>query len=736
MKTHNSPYTGEQIDEAVGAILNNDFATETYVDNKITIHNHDGKYDVKGAADEALRAAQEHVNQMIEELGDGFTDVIYEMYGDDITDNGAPTIREIANDEATTAFNNAKDLINAIDIPDEIYVGNGEMPETATIQILLDGSDEEQTLKDELKAEFNTYISMELAKRGQLKPEFANDISECIDTSKLYVLPDGYIYAYIRYTGEQLNYTNRFDSTKAKIGYRLSSSGAETEAEGYVISDYIPIDLSTKDHIVARYKNATLSSVQNGANCKVVYYDANKQLSLLNYGYNYNGGGNAKSVLVFKDENGDEYTKLGYMRTTKSDDDYSRITDPNPATFKYVRFGFIANNASDIILTFDEPIETAIVDRYVWHNTGHAFVPADYESRIVTLEHEMDETKDILLNVENSVDGVPSYVVEEADRVAMNVLSCQNENTISSLHCSDIHFSTVYNASKIGAAIQHCGQGMAQISKAVNIDFFAMHGDLFFDNRDMTPEIAVKSAKKINEYLYDASSNIDNMRMRGNHDDISYYGASPLTASQTFANSMIWNRNAIFDETNRLGGYCYRDYVKGHIKLRVISLNTAENGNIGFSMSENQCTWLGQVLADAKSKNYFALLLSHHPLDWGGFDSGIMQTISQYSDYIICNIHGHTHNFIVHNLGNTTIKGAAIPNACPERTNEYGGNSGMETSWKEYGEFESDGSTPKTYNKTVNTAQDTSFCVVTIDVNLRKIYVHCYGAGYDREISY
>ena len=35
--------------------------------------------------------------------------------------------------------------------PDEIYVGNGEMPDDATIQILMDGSDEEQSFKDELK---------------------------------------------------------------------------------------------------------------------------------------------------------------------------------------------------------------------------------------------------------------------------------------------------------------------------------------------------------------------------------------------------------------------------------------------------------------------------------------------------------------------------------------------------------------------------------------------------------
>ena len=43
------------------------------------------------------------------------------------------------------------------------------------------------------KAEFSEWIADELAKRGQLKPEFANSIEECTDTTKMYVLPDGFI---------------------------------------------------------------------------------------------------------------------------------------------------------------------------------------------------------------------------------------------------------------------------------------------------------------------------------------------------------------------------------------------------------------------------------------------------------------------------------------------------------------------------------------------------------------
>lgn len=45
-------------------------------------------------------------------------------------------------------------------VPEEIYVGDGDMPEESTIQIILDAADEEQALKDELK----DYIDEELAK--------------------------------------------------------------------------------------------------------------------------------------------------------------------------------------------------------------------------------------------------------------------------------------------------------------------------------------------------------------------------------------------------------------------------------------------------------------------------------------------------------------------------------------------------------------------------------------------
>lgn len=68
-------------------------------------------------------------------------------------------IKQQRNDIKTWTKNNLISLDDKIkQIPTEVYVGDGDMPETATIQILMDGSDEEQALKDELKE----YIDGEL----------------------------------------------------------------------------------------------------------------------------------------------------------------------------------------------------------------------------------------------------------------------------------------------------------------------------------------------------------------------------------------------------------------------------------------------------------------------------------------------------------------------------------------------------------------------------------------------
>ena len=65
-------------------------------------------------ATKALESAKEYTDTSVGELSDGFSTVILQMYGSDVTDDGAPTIRQIAYDEANTALEEAKDYADDI----------------------------------------------------------------------------------------------------------------------------------------------------------------------------------------------------------------------------------------------------------------------------------------------------------------------------------------------------------------------------------------------------------------------------------------------------------------------------------------------------------------------------------------------------------------------------------------------------------------------------------------------
>lgn len=96
-----------------------------------------------------------------------------------------------------------------------------------------------------------------------------------------------------------------------------------------------------------------------------------------------------------------------------------------------------------------------------------------------------------------------------------------------------------------------------------------------------------------------------------------------------------------------------------------------------------------------------------------------------YHITFIANFHGHTHCFKVGNISGTEALRVAIPNACYGRNNEYGtaGNT-------EFGET-------TTYNKSDDsTGKNTAFSVVSVDLDKKVIYADCFGAGYDRVISY
>lgn len=234
--------------------------------------------------------------------------------------------------------------------------------------------------KSEISADNILFISTELAKRNQLKPEFAQTVEGCTDKTKLYVLPEGYIYAYMTkniYPTNQL--INSVDTDGApfnegkgwKTGYYIDpSNGAETAGMGYEVTGFIDYRYTQ----TFRAKNITLEQA-HGYN-SIAFYDKNKSLIKI---FTMNSSYNPMSQFVKAD---------GTVEGCLADPLTSNINDAQKKAVAYFRIGCIHID-DDTIITVDEPLEVGLVTG--WLNTGLAFIPADYEDRIIDLEEKVNK---------------------------------------------------------------------------------------------------------------------------------------------------------------------------------------------------------------------------------------------------------------------------------------------------------------------------------------------------------
>lgn len=279
------------------------------------------------------------------------------------------------------------------------------------IPILVKGVDYwTESDKAEIEVENIKFISTELAKRGQLKPEFTNSIEECTDTSKLYVLPDGYIYGFIK-TKQWVEGSKNliplstvsgggdiYNVKGYRLGVRLNSSATEKEQLWCITTGFLPV---TKNSIlrIQYWANGKSDYITQTGNAICLYNSSYAHLTL-----NQEGTG---TVL---NQNGIGTFANGIYTVKVSD-----ILDDD--TIAFVRVSTIVtavgqtatdNDASKVIITIDEEITNGYyIDVHAWASTGHAFVPADYESRIIQLEEKLS-------SLEASADsGVPKYWLDE-----------------------------------------------------------------------------------------------------------------------------------------------------------------------------------------------------------------------------------------------------------------------------------------------------------------------------------
>ena len=262
----------------------------------------------------------------------------------------------------------------------------------------------------------------------QLTPNFANNIEECTDTTKLYVLPDGYIYAYLLTEVEVEGYKNWipystvsgggsiYNGTGYKLGYRLNSSAVEKELVDSITFGFIPV---TKNSVL-RIKNFAKSVPAHNGNYIHLYDSSYALLTKNQEGYTPSL---ASKGIGTTDDN-EIYTVTP-----------SEILDSDSIAF--VRVSSIATgvvgetateeDATKFIITVDEEIvdgSSTVIKEYAWTNTGHAFVPAPYEDKIIVLENTAKSNTERITVLEANAetgDNVPAYWVSHLKEKAKQI---------------------------------------------------------------------------------------------------------------------------------------------------------------------------------------------------------------------------------------------------------------------------------------------------------------------------
>lgn len=261
-----------------------------------------------------------------------------------------------------------------------------------------------------------TWVYADRAFNPSLKPEFANDISECTDTKKLYVLPDGYIYAYMMIGG----YTNQVPISVGKdgavfngVGYQdnhslvFTTSGDTTEAlANHVATGYIP--MVHTDTI--RMSGVTWGKTNK---CCIAFFDENFMPMGAYSGNGYVEGappsvtGANKKISCMADKTLQSVAVADGVSTftitfLDADKETSTIINYSGEHVKYFRIGAEGSGANMVVTINEEIAGSQPEGEYAWSNTGHAFVPADYEDRIVQLENEVNDILDSLDELGNT----------------------------------------------------------------------------------------------------------------------------------------------------------------------------------------------------------------------------------------------------------------------------------------------------------------------------------------------
>lgn len=236
------------------------------------------------------------------------------------------------------------------------------------------------------KAEWEAYIASELAAKAQLEPAYpeGETVEECLawlaesgDQNKLYILPDGFIYAYLASTGP--SYTNLSETVHEN--YRMGSGGTLSALAGAITTDFIPV----KKGQTVRFKGFNPLVMPSGKYPYICFYTGASESNVLS--------SNVWDRLDYlkdfpewlKQEDDGTWVYIAFGATSSPGNVASGYSGQHIKAdeITHIRMCGTMLDGETVIVTVDEEItEGGGSGGYAWQSTGHAFVPADYEEEI------------------------------------------------------------------------------------------------------------------------------------------------------------------------------------------------------------------------------------------------------------------------------------------------------------------------------------------------------------------
>lgn len=580
---------------------------------------------------------------------------------------------------------------------------------------------------------------------SQVGPLFANSVEECTDQRAVYVLPDGYLYAYMDTDVPMYTNVAQVEDENWLQDSRLNSSGAVTTQAGTLVTRYFPI----VDGDVIRIQGLDVRYISTGGVANSWRYSAAKAIQ---------GDAVSISTLIangYASLDGDVFTiPAGYdnKNTWQSNVVYQRFTGT-------LMDGYALE---DVIVTINEEIATG--KQQAWVNTGHAFVPADYEDRVLALEAAAENAEAETATLRSAVEAledtslssaVPAYWADHLEEKVQTIGQLQQaagKDCFSFAVIADLHES---------ANLGKCSGALAKyLSEQCDMKYVLSLGDVATRDSVTLSQVMDNSFTRAEEILKPIRDRL--LRTRGNHDgcwddDGTNYYIKEFTPQKL--HSLIWRKTgllpgAVSDDT---GTAFYVDDAANRVRYILLNSHYApyeenDDGSAKYSSFRNarfgqaQYDWLVDK-ALAVAEGWGIILGTHVPLNdsytsiYGGSsgDSVLMRDLlaaynnraafqgsfagtmgwdavtiqadfTQASGEVIAAVAGHSHADTAGIYGIpviTTRCDAAEENDSQQKAERVAG-----------------------------TTTEQSFDVFTVDRGSRTIHVTKIGAGEDRTIPY